>query len=64
MALGCGSTIVRKQFAPVVEQDDAIAQQAPALTGLICHYPCGQVIRCGPFRAPRLMLTHLSFSPP
>jgi hypothetical protein len=39
-----GSTAVRKQFAPVVEQDDAIAQQAPALPGLICHDPCSRVI--------------------
>ena len=45
---------------PVVEQDDAIAQQAPALPGLICHDPCGEVIRCRPIRAPRLVLTHLS----
>jgi hypothetical protein len=59
-ALGYGSTAVRKQFASVVEQDDAIAQQAPALPGLICHNPCGQVIRCRPLRAPRVVLTHLS----
>ena len=52
--------MVGKPFAPVVEQDDAIAQQAPALPGLICHNPCGQVIRCRPFRAPRLVLTHIS----
>jgi len=51
---------VRKEFASVVEQDDAIAQQAPALPGLICHDPCGEVIRCRPLRAPRLVLTHLS----
>jgi hypothetical protein len=59
-ALVYRSTAVRKQFAAVVEQDDAIAQQAPALPGLICHNPCGQVIRCRPFRAPRLVLTHIS----
>src|SRR5260370_26634196 len=51
---------IGKQFASVVEQDDAVAQQAPALPGLICHDPCGQVIRCRPLRAPRLVLTHIS----
>jgi hypothetical protein len=56
-ALGCG-TAVRKQFSSA-EQDDAIAQQAAALPGLICHDPCGEVIRCRPLRTPRLVLTHL-----
>ena len=47
----------RKQFGSV-EQDDAVAQQAPALLGAIRHDPCGQVIRCPPIRASRLMVTH------
>jgi hypothetical protein len=31
-------------LAPVVEHDDTVAQQAPALPRLIRHDPCCQVI--------------------
>jgi hypothetical protein len=60
MAVRRDSITTRKQFASVIEQDDAVAQQAPALAGLIRHNPCCQVIGCRPFRAPWLMLTHVS----
>jgi hypothetical protein len=36
---------VGHQFAAVIEQDDAVAQQAPALPGLSREDSCGQVIR-------------------
>jgi hypothetical protein len=49
---------MRKQFAAIVELDDVVAEQAPALRGLIRYYPCCEVVWCGPFRASRLMLTH------
>jgi hypothetical protein len=49
---------IKKQFAAVIELDDAVAEQAPALPGLIRHNPCCEVVRYGPFRAPRLMLAH------
>jgi hypothetical protein len=58
MAVRADSTDIRKQFASVVEHDDAVAQQAPPLSGLIRHNPCCEVIGCRPFRAPRLMMTH------
>src|SRR5215469_6904874 len=52
------SVAVGEQFAAVVEHDDAVAQQAPALPGLVGHDPCGQMIGCPPSRAPRLVMTH------
>ena len=45
-------------MAAVVEHDDAVAQQTPALPGVIGDDPGCQVIGCRPLRAPRLMLTH------
>ena len=57
-AVRADSAAIRKQFASIIELDDAVAEQAPALAGLIRYYPCCEVVRCGPFRAPRLMLTH------
>jgi hypothetical protein len=45
-------------LAAVVEHDDAVAQQTPALPGVIGDDPGCQVIGCRPLRAPRLMLTH------
>jgi hypothetical protein len=49
---------VGEQFAAVVEHYDAVAQQAPALPGLVGHEPCCQMIGCLPSRAPRLVMTH------
>jgi hypothetical protein len=49
---------IKKQFAAVIELDDAVAEQASALPGLVRHNPCCEVVRYGPFRAPRLMLAH------
>jgi hypothetical protein len=59
-AVRADSAVIRKQFASIVELDDAVAEQAPALPGLIGYYPRCEVVRCGPFRAPRLMLAHAS----
>src|SRR5215470_9346509 len=49
---------VWEQFATVIKHDDAVAQHAPALLGVIGDNPGRQVIGCRPLRAPRLMLTH------
>jgi hypothetical protein len=38
---------IRKQFAAVIELDDAVAEQAPALPGLIGYYPGGEVAGAG-----------------
>ena len=51
---------IREKFAPIFEQDDTVAQQAPALPGLIRHDLCCKVIRRRPFRTPRLVLAHVS----
>src|SRR6478672_4857581 len=56
------STAIGKQFASVVEKDDAVTQQAPSLPRLIRHDSCCLVIWCRPFRAPRPMLTHVSLA--
>ncbi len=53
------STAIGKQFASVVEKDDAVTQQAPSLPRLIRHDSCCLVIWYRPFRAPRPMLTHV-----
>jgi len=47
-AVRADSAVIRKQFASIVELDDAVAEQAPALPGLIRYYPCCEVVRCGP----------------
>jgi hypothetical protein len=49
---------IGKQLASVVEHDDPIAQQAPALTGLVCHDPRCPMIKGRPLRTRRLMVTH------
>jgi hypothetical protein len=57
-AAGGDGAAIKKQFAAVIELDDAVAEQARALPGLVRNYPRCEVVRCGPFRAPRLMLAH------
>jgi hypothetical protein len=57
-AVRADSAVIRKQFAAIVELDDVVAEQAPALPGLIGYYRCCEVVWCGPLRALRLMLTH------
>jgi hypothetical protein len=47
-AVRADSAVIRKQFASIVELDDAVAEQAPALPGLIRYYPRCEVVRCGP----------------
>lgn len=59
--MGGNRAAVREKYAPVVEEDDAVAQQAPALSGLVCHGPRRDVIRCPPSGASGLMLAHDSF---
>ena len=59
-AAGGHGAAIKKQFAAVIELGDAVVEQARALPGLVRHYPRCEVVRCGPFRAPRLMLTHAS----
>jgi hypothetical protein len=57
-AAGGDGAAIKKQLAAVIELDDAVAEQASALPGLVRHNPCCGVVRYGPFRAPRLMLAH------
>lgn len=59
---GDDGAAIGEQFAPVVGNDDAAAQQALTLAGLVSHNPGCEVIRCRPFRAPGLMPSHVPSS--
>jgi hypothetical protein len=48
------------QCAPVLEQDDAVAQQAPPLLEMIGHDSRGHAVRRLRVRARVLVLAHLS----
>jgi len=50
---------VRQQFPHVLERDDAVAQQAPPLLGMLGHHPGGQVIGRRYVWAPGLVLAHV-----
>jgi hypothetical protein len=39
--VGGDGAAIREQFATVVQHDEAVAQQAPALPGVIGDYPGG-----------------------
>jgi hypothetical protein len=51
---------IGEQSAPVLEQDDAIAQQAPALLEVIGRDSRGRAVRRVPVRARGQVLAHLS----
>ena len=58
-APGGDGTAIGEQFAPIVEHDDTVAQQAPALPGLIRHHPRGHAIRCQCVWTLGLVLAHI-----
>ena len=57
--IDAGISIPRCSIAPgYLEVIRTECRRISSLPGLIRYYPCCEVVRCGPFRAPRLMLTH------
>src|SRR5450755_3116329 len=55
--VGCDDPAVRQQLAGVLEHDNAVAQQAPALLRVRGHNVGGLAVRCVRSRAGRLMRT-------
>ena len=51
---------VWQQSPHVLERDDAVAQQAPSLLGMLGHHPGGQVIGRRCVWAPGLVFAHMS----
>ena len=57
---GGATAAISEQCAPVLEQDDAVAQQAPPLLEMIGHDSRGHAVRRLRVRAPVQVLAHLS----
>jgi hypothetical protein len=52
-----------EKFAGVLEENDPVAEKAPALLRMTGHDHCGLAVVRGAFRAPRLVRAHLLLPP-
>jgi hypothetical protein len=50
---------VRQQRSRVIEEDDAVAEEAPALFGMTDAHARGRAVRCQCFWAPGVVRAHI-----